>query len=175
MQEKRDHKLSRIERLMLSNQYRILEKLYPDEAEYYENNRKAIEEGFELHYDDCFSVLSEDIMTEDECNEVIDILNMYRALTFSNKEEYGIDSYDIKFDGFDLNDEYECKRVVYARYFINDLDRFHELKYGNNYADCNSHCLRMDKYRRMLKIWRSLDKNYKTLTKDEMLKIVNGG
>lgn len=174
MPVEREEKLSRIERLMLSNQYRILEKLYPDEAEYYENNRKAIEEGFELHYEDCFSVLSEDIMTEDECKEVIDILNMYRALVFSNKEEYGINSYDIEFDGFDLNDEYESKRGMYARYFINDLDRFNELKYGNNYADCNSHTLRMSRYRRMLNTWRSLDKKYKTLTRDEMLKIING-
>ena len=172
MSEKKE-KLTRIERLILSNQYRILESLYPDEAEYYENNRKAIEEGFELHYDDCFSVLSEDVMTEEECSEVIDILNMYRSLTFSNKEEYGIDNYKLKFDGFDLNDEYEGKRVIYARYFINDLDRFDELKYGKSYADCNSHSLRMNMYRRMLEAWKKLDKKYKDLTKEEILRIIN--
>lgn len=168
-------KLTRIERLLLSNQYRILEALYPDDAEYYENNRKAIDEGFELHYEDCFSALSDDIMSEEECREVIDILSMYRAITFSNKDEYGIPNYEIKFDGFDLNDDYECKRVLYARYFINDLDRFEELKYGKSYADCNSHSLRMNRYRNMLKVWNSLGNKYKELSKEEILKIVNRG
>lgn len=168
-------KLTRIERLLLSNQYKILESLYPGEAEYYENNRKAIDEGFELHYKDCFSALSEDTMTEEECEEVIDILNMYRAITFSNKDEYDIPSYEIKFDGFDLNDDYECKRVLYARYFINDLDRFEELKYGKSYADCNSHSPRMNRYRNMLKVWKKLDNKYKELSKDEILEIINKG
>ena len=60
---------------------------------------------------------------------------MFRAITFSYQklqDKTGIDEYYIKFHGFDLNDEYEGKRVIYARYFINDLDRFEELKYGNN-------------------------------------------
>lgn len=174
MNLKGETKLSKIERLILSNQYRILERLYPDESDYYENNRKAIEEGFELHYEDCFSLLSNDTMSEDECNEVIDILQMYRSLTFSNeKGNYEININKIKFDGFDLNDEYESKRVVYARYFINDLDRFSELKYGNKYADCNSHGSRINKYRRMLNIWKSLNKRYEILTKDEILKIID--
>lgn len=38
-------KLSKLERLILANQFKILEALYPDDAESYENNRKAIEEG----------------------------------------------------------------------------------------------------------------------------------
>lgn len=173
MNLKRDFKLSKVERLLLSNQYRILEKLYPEDSDYYEVNRKAIEEGFELHYEDCFSLLSNDTLSEDDCSEVIDILQMYRSLTFSNEEgKYGLDE-KIKFYGFDLNDEYEGKRVIYARYFINDLDRFSELKYGNNYAECNSHYPRMSKYRRMLNVWKSLNKRYDILTKEEILKIID--
>lgn len=163
--------LSKIERLILSNQYRILEGLYPEDAEQYQENRKAIEEGFELHYEDCFSVLSEDTLTSEECREVIDILSMYRAITFSNKETYKIENYNLKFRGFDLNDEYESKRVMYARYFINDLDRFEELKYGNIYADCNSHSLMMDKYRKMLEVWKELGCKYE-LSKSEIQAIV---
>lgn len=171
MENKGEIKLSKLERLVLANQYRILERLYPEEADYYEANRKAIESGFELHYEDCFSALSEDELTSKECEEVLDILSMYRAITFSNRDNKVEESY-VKFRGFDLNDEYEGKRVMYARYFINDLDRFTELKYGNSYADCNSHTLTMEKYRRMLSVWESMD-DQNNLDKEEILKIVN--
>lgn len=171
MDNQNEIKLSRIERLLLSNQYRILEGMYPDEAEQYEQNRKAIESGFELHYEDCFSALSESVLTSEECEEVLDILSMYRAITFSDRDNEIKDSY-AKFRGFDLNDEYEGKRVMYARYFINDLDRFTELKYGNSYADCNSHTKTMEKYRKMLRVWESMD-DPNNLEKKEILKIVN--
>ena len=167
-------KLSKVERLMLVNQYLILEGLYPDEKEFYANNRKAIEEGFELHYSDLFAGISDETLTEEECREVLDILDMFRAITFSYEklqDKTGIDEYRIKFHGFDLNDEYEGKRVIYSRYFINDLDRFEELKYGKGYADCNSHTLMIDVYRRMLNKWNWIQRKYK-LSKDDILKII---
>ena len=43
-------KLDIKERLALSYQLKILEKLYPEDQEYYANHRKAIEDGYELHY-----------------------------------------------------------------------------------------------------------------------------
>lgn len=170
-------KLSKIERLMLSNQYRILEALHPDDADYYKNTRTALEEGFELHYNEIFQGFAENELTTDECREVLDILDMYRAITFSsnklNAEDINeIDSFYLKFEGFDLNDEYEGKRVIYARYFINDLDRFQELKYGNSYADCNSHDERMPKYRAMLKVWSSFSDKY-NLNKDQIKELLN--
>lgn len=167
-------KLSKVERLMLVNQYLILEKLYPDEQEFYANNRKAVEEGFELHYSDLFTGFSDETLTEEECREVLDILSMFRSITFSYEgleDKEGIKEYYIKFDGFDLNDEYEGRRVIYARYFINDLDRFEELKYGNKYADCNSHSLRMDRYRQMLSRWNMMDNKYE-LSKNDIIKII---
>ncbi|CEP90228.1 YfbU domain [[Clostridium] sordellii] len=171
MENKGEIKLSKLERLVLSNQYRILERLYPEEADYYEVNRKAIESGFELHYEDCFSSLSDSVLTSKECEEVLDILSMYSAITFSDRDNE-VEEYYVKFRGFDLNDEYEGKRVMYARYFINDLDRFTELKYGNIYVDCNSHTKTMEKYRRMLSVWKSMD-DQNNLNKEEILKIVN--
>lgn len=171
MENKGEIKLSKLERLVLSNQYRILERLYPEEADYYEVNRKAIESGFELHYEDCFSSLSDSVLTSKECEEVLDILSMYSAITFSDRDNE-VEEYYVKFRGFDLNDEYERKRVMYARYFINDLDRFTELKYGNIYVDCNSHTKTMEKYRRMLSVWKSMD-DQNNLNKEEILKIVN--
>ncbi|MFA0674070.1 YfbU family protein, partial [Vibrio sp. 10N.222.51.A6] len=40
-------KLDKKERLALVNQFLILEKLYPEEADYYAQHRQAISEGYE--------------------------------------------------------------------------------------------------------------------------------
>ena len=167
--------LSKVERLLFANQFRILEKLYPDDAEYYENNRIALEEGFQGHYSNIFEGISEDELSEEECEEVIEILNMYRAITFSyqnSDDKEGISESDIRFEGFDLNDQYEGKRVIYARYFINNLNRFVELKYEKAYADCNSHWCKMSDYRRMLNIWKELNKEM-TLSNAEIKRLVS--
>ena len=42
--------MDKLKRFELINQLLILEKLYPDEADHYAQNRKALEYGFELHY-----------------------------------------------------------------------------------------------------------------------------
>lgn len=153
--------LSLKERLIISNQFKILEKLYPEDAEYYSTYRKALECGYKLHYEDIFQHFFDE-MTEDECKEVIDILDMYRALTYSyrklnNKE--AIEENDIHFDGFDGNNE--INQYLYAQYFIIDLNRFSELTYGNKYPELNSHSPRLEKYRKMLAIWKSIDDRHK--------------
>ncbi|HBJ1652010.1 YfbU family protein [Clostridium botulinum] len=168
-------KLSKVERLILANQFKILEALYPDDEKYYSNSRIALEEGFESHYDNCFEVLSENELTSEECDEVIEILNMYRAITFSYqklKDKEDIDEDEVKFEGFDLNDENEGKRVIYTRYFINDLDRFEELKYGDKYADFNSHSIMLPTYRNRLGKWKQLEKSF-NLSKDEIIEITS--
>lgn len=148
------------DRLIIANQLKILEKLFPDEASYYAQQRKAVENGYSLNY----SWLVEyfyDEMTEDECREVLDILDMYRAITFSYRklnDASGIDSLWLKFPGFDGNDE--SKQFSYVQYFILDLGRFEELKYGSEYPDFNSHMPTLDKYRRMLAHWRALGKSF---------------
>lgn len=166
-----NEKLTKLERLILSNQYLILEKLDPECADYYAEKRIAIEDGYELHYDACYSNLSNTVLSEEECEEVIDILSMYRAITYSVKPEYNIQHHNLKFRGFDLNDEYEGKLVSYARYFINTLGRFEELKYGSSQGDFNSHSLKLSTYRKMLSKWESLGKDYQ-LTKDQILSIL---
>ncbi|WP_019677381.1 YfbU family protein [Arsukibacterium perlucidum] len=58
--------MDKLKRYELINQLLILEKLYPEEADYYAKNRKALENGYELHY----SWLTENIsdgLSEEEC------------------------------------------------------------------------------------------------------------
>jgi uncharacterized protein YfbU (UPF0304 family) len=146
--------LSKLERLNLINQFLILEKLYPEEADYYAKHRKAIQEGYKLHYRWIFEHLYDE-MSEDECQEVLDILEMYRAFAWSYMGITGKKEVDerLKFEGFDGNNE--SNQHSYASYFIIELDRFQELLYGKEYSDFNSHMPTMDRYRRMLEVWKS--------------------
>ncbi len=149
--------LSLTERVIIANQFKILEKLYPDEAEYYSNHRKALECGYKLHYADIVENFYDE-MSEEECREVIDILDMYRALTNSYNrlpDKTGIDEDKIRFDGFDGNDE--TSQYLYTQYYIVDLDRYNELTYGQKHPDLNSHGHRLGKYRTMLAAWKSID------------------
>lgn len=163
--------LSKKDRLIIANQLKILEKLYPDEADYYAKHRKAIEDGYKLHYNWLVENFYHE-MSEEECKEVLEILDMYRALTFSyqhldNKSE--IDETEIRFRGFDGNNE--TSQYSYTQYFIVDLGRFDELTYGAKYSNFNSHCPMLDRYHRMVAVWKQCRDKF-NLSKDEIRKIL---
>ncbi|RZQ54925.1 hypothetical protein C1E23_01170 [Pseudoalteromonas phenolica] len=143
------------ERLSFINQYLILEKLYPEEAEHYATLRKALQEGYKNHYRDLVYNLSPEMPVED-CKEVLEILSMYRAITWSYMDITGKKEivHDYQFKGFDGNEEAE--QLAYASYFIFDLDRFRELLYDKEYRDFNSHFPTLARYRRMLKVWEEV-------------------
>ena len=94
---------------------------------------------------------------------------MYRSITFSwqrlHKSEEIPDS--LKFLGFDGN--YETELMGYVQYFILELGRFNELTYGKEHPYFNSHCPMLEKYQRMLTIWRQYDFD---LTKDQIVAVM---
>lgn len=159
--------LSIKERLMLSNQFRILEALYPDEADVYSERRIAIEEGYELHYapDHIYA----ETLTPEECREVLDILNMYRALHFStlrDEDPVNLSVDDVQFPGFDGNNEGTL--MGYVEYFVVKLGRFEELNTGS----FNSHAQMLGRYRRMLNVWKEAANKHE-LTQQEAEQILN--
>jgi uncharacterized protein YfbU (UPF0304 family) len=160
-----------IERLSLINQFLILEKLNPEEAEYYEKNRIALEQGYKAHYKTIFEHLWDE-MPEEKTKEVLDILEMYRSITWSyidlNKGKKSDPKYAFK--GFDGNEESE--QLSYCHYFIVNLERYQELVQNPEYPDFNSHCRMLDRYRRMLAIWKQeKEKNDFKLTLEQINKI----
>lgn len=147
--------LSKKERLLLVNQFLILEKLYPDEADYFEKHRIALQQGFQLHYKWIFENIWEDF-PEDECKKVLDALDLYRGIVSSFdalQDKDGLTESEIRFPGFDGNNE--SHHLSYTRYFIVDLNRYEELIRGQEYPDFNSHCPMLEKYTRMSSIWQS--------------------
>ncbi|MBI5217218.1 MAG: YfbU family protein [Ignavibacteriae bacterium] len=166
-------KLTLTERLILANQYLILEALYPQEADYYIKAREAIEYGYELEYDNLSENLNKgnNVMTKEECLEVIDILTMFDTLKISFErlsDKSGIEQSQIEFLGFDGNNE--IKQMAYAQYFCTGtIPRFTNLNRGDNF---NSHMPTLSRYRAMLIEWKKLPRD-RNLTKDEILKITS--
>jgi uncharacterized protein len=134
---------------------KILEKLYPSEAEHYTQQRKAVEEGYQHDYDWLVEHLYEE-MPDAQCKHILKILNMYRAITFSFKklsDKSGLDESQIRFPGFDGNNE--AKEFSYAKYLIFDLGKFQELRNGEKDLDLNSHRPILDQYSRMVELWKT--------------------
>lgn len=151
-------KLDKMQRVMLSNQLKILEALYPDEAKFLAQKRTAIEEGYALHYKDVAEAFYDEELSEEECTFVLDVLDMYRSITFSYRhlkdeavvpgEEFSVSEKDIRFKGFDGNNEGQY--MAYCRYFVEDLGRFQELVDDHGFQDFNSHTPMIETYQNRL-------------------------
>src|SRR5690606_18707681 len=101
-------KLTKVERWILANQYKILEHLDPDQTEYYQKMQEILEQGYELEYNWKTQHLHDDVVTEEMSHYVIKVMVMYDALQrsyarISDKE--GIEEREIFFPGFDGNNE----------------------------------------------------------------------
>lgn len=165
--------LTRNERLVLFNQYRILEALDPDNADHYQRVRTVIGCGYEIEYNHLFAEVCDDqnVFSREKCIEVLDILDMHDALktaydALDNKG--GVDARRIKFSGFDGNNE--CTHLGYARHVAAaENSRFAKLAGHDSF---NSHAPLLPLYRRMLKAWRA-SKDSQHLTKDDIIRVTS--
>lgn len=165
-------KLDTKERFLISNQLKILEKLYPEEKEFYESNRKAIEYGFELHYDWIMEHIYDGLNSE-ECNFVLDVLDMYASMqhSFNILKSEKIKKEDVVFRGFDGNNE--TMYMAYTKYFLEDLDRYREIQESSK-GYYNSHARMIGKYRSMLEKYKNYKQPYKyDLTEDHLIDLIN--
>lgn len=145
--------LTKLQRLFLYNQYLILEKLDPENAEIYSMFKEVLKEGYTLEYSSMFQYFDEE-MTEEKCTEVYDILDMYNSLNISYdrlSDQSEIDKNEIHFLGFDENNEGE--QYSFASFLIYDLGKY---EYFRETKDINSHSPTMGMYRSMLSVWKSL-------------------
>jgi uncharacterized protein YfbU (UPF0304 family) len=144
--------LTRTERLILANQYRILRSTDPSEAEFYEKALDALESGYELAIESLFDSMSEDLDV-DECRLVVNAMAVYDAIQRSVgalEDKSVVDDWHTKFHGFDGNNE--TAYMTYARFIINREDRFTYLKLGDD--GVNSHMPRVETYRAMVRKWK---------------------
>lgn len=149
-------KLTKLERIFLANQLKILEALYPDEATHLSVQREGLERGYELLYglDLEYIYDGDDMMTSDESREVWDTMDMFDAVDRSMPTGSDTAGYSLtKFVGYDGNNE--TKFMSFARFTVERLKRFEYvpmLKPGY----WNSHMPMRDVYRRMVEVWKEI-------------------
>ncbi len=70
--------MSNAQRLILSNQYKLMSQLDPENAEKYQRFQTIVERGYELQMRE----LNKDYgcITEALCKEIIDVMEMYHAM-----------------------------------------------------------------------------------------------
>jgi uncharacterized protein YfbU (UPF0304 family) len=164
-------KLSRVERLILVNQFKILQRLDPQEAKAYERWSEILENGYELEYGDIFRHVYEGTLSDEQSREVMDILDMHRALERAYdalEDKAGIEEYGVRFSGFDGNNETD--QFGYLRH-LRETGRWTEFKLRD---DGNSHMPTLGRYRAMLAVWRTTRDKHE-LTKDDVSRISNAG
>jgi len=155
-------KLTKIERLILANQYRILEKLYPEEARDSREAFEILQSGYTLEYDSLPPHLDSEV-SEETCREVKDVLDMYRMLKNAIRDlpPGGVaPSDDAEFQGFDGNEETE--HYSYALFLIETQGKWAESKN----AELNSHTPMLERYRSMLGRWKHRNDRFNLTAED---------
>lgn len=151
--------MTNAQRLILSNQYYLMAKLTPENAEKYKRLQTIVERGYELQMREMSKEYG--CLVEDECREVIDIMEMYHAMQESNKmlsdeERNDVDQRRLQFLGFDI--AAEAQLVNYVRFLIDSEGLYPQFDKGDHHF--NSHVPMLEKYRRMLVTWRNCPRQY---------------
>ena len=169
-------KLTQAERTILFNQLRILEKLYPDEADSFSKQGRALEEGYEIFFDDCL-VRADCAMSTEESREVFETLNLFRVLHSSARDlglsDWLAESYNGCFRGYDGNDDVEGRYMWFVDYLVNHRRRYAELNLAGQ-GSINSHSPMRPTYQDMLRAWKEISQENK-LTQVQIEKIVEAG
>lgn len=165
--------ITKKDRIILINQYRILAALNHDEADHYNELIIILEKGFEVFYSMIDEWISDD-MPSDEGKFVLDILDLYRSIEQlkrkSKSYEFLTHSHAI-FRGFDGN--HETSYMGFARFLIEQQGKFVEQEeYLSKNDNMNSHMPMIGKYRSMLSIWNELEKPWE-LNEEQALRILN--
>ena len=164
--------ISKKDRVILINQYRILAKIYPDEIEHYTELIEILENGYSIFYSQVEeSILSD--MNAEEGRFVLDVLDMYRAIETS-KRKYGLTAFKSEyfsfFRGFDGT--HETRYMSFSRFLINTQGKFAEQKlYLKENDNLNSHSATLETYGAMLAHWELLGKP-RILSQEDALSII---
>ena len=160
------------DRLMLSLLHRILARVLPEGAndedgdeDYQLQKALILESGFAGEY--WFEVVGfETELSQQDCRRVVDILQMFRIITYSidrlEEEKTPVDDElvrALRFHGFDHNDALEGHMARYVRYQMRDEHRWQELRTQVEASDNgNSHMQMLEVYMRMLTRYRRIMK-----------------
>lgn len=161
--------MTHAQRLILSNQYKMMTMMDPDNAERYRRYQTIIERGYGLQLRELDRDFDE--MSEDTCRSIINIMEMYHALQVSRgnlKEQDTIDERRVTFMGFDAATE--SRYLSYVRFMVNTEGRYTHFDSGSH--GFNAQTPMWEKYQRMQAIWMACPRQYH-LSAVEIQQIVN--
>lgn len=161
--------MTHAQRLILSNQYKMMTMLDPDNAARYSRLQTIVERGFGLQMRELDREFGE--LKEETCRIVIDIMEMYHALhvSWTNlKDQQSIDERRVTFLGFDAATE--ARYLSYVRFMVNTEGRYTHFDAGTH--GFNAQTPMWDKYQRMLSAWHACPRQYH-LSSNEIQQIIN--
>ncbi len=151
--------MTNAQRLILSNQYYLMSQMDPANAKKYQRMQTIVERGYELQMQE----LNKDFgcLTEKDCREIIDIMEMYHAMQESNKmleehEQQQVDQRRLTFLGFDIASE--AQHVNYVRFLTESEGLYPQFPREDHHF--NSQMPMLEKYQRMLATWRNCPRQY---------------
>lgn len=151
--------MTNAQRLILSNQYYLMSQMDPENSAKYQRLQTVVERGYELQMRELNKEFG--CLTEAECREVIDIMEMYHAMQESNKmlaeqERAEVDQRRLQFLGFDIASEAQI--VHYVRFLVDSEGLYPQFDKADHHF--NSQMPMLEKYRRMLTTWRNCPRRY---------------
>lgn len=163
--------MTNAQRLILSNQYVLMSQLDPDNAQKYKRLQMIIERGYELQMTELNKEFG--AISEPQCREVIDVMEMYHAIQESykmldTKHSSDVDLRRLNYLGYDSASESQL--VNYVRFLIDSEGLYPQFERGEHHF--NSQVPMAEKYRRMLACWRNCPRQYH-LSSSELNQIIN--
>lgn len=151
--------MTNAQRLILSNQYYLMSQMDPENSAKYQRLQTIVERGYELQMRELNKEFG--CLTEAECREIIDIMEMYHAMQESNKmlaedERKDVDQRRLQFLGFDIASEAQI--VHYVRFLVDSEGLYPQFDKADHHF--NSQMPMLEKYRRMLTTWRNCPRQY---------------
>lgn len=138
--------------MILENRLLILKD--EDEKKKTELKIEALRKGYKFYYEEELA----DEKTEEFVDFVFDVMQMYsvmhNSISNNQKPPYTTSLKDVKFQGFDGNNESDYRSLVL---FLISNNRFVELM-ENPKDDFNSHCKMLNHYKKMLEAYNSMSK-----------------
>lgn len=156
-----EHKLTFIERWMLSNQYRLIELTTNDlvERQSSKDAQTILKFGYESLYPSLTRHIFDgaDIFSCEQGREVEDILHMFDELYNSYSalsDKADIKESSVRFSGF--SDHEEASHLGFTAFLCEDSSNYASVVKRMRGDGFNSHLPMLESYRRMLAVWRPI-------------------
>ena len=161
--------MTNAQRLILSNQYKMMTMLDPDNAERYRRQQTIVERGYGLQMRELDREFGE--LSEETCRIVINIMELHHAMhvSWTNlKDRSALDERRLAFLGFDAATE--ARYLGYVRFMVNIEGRYTHFDSGSH--GFNAQTPMWEKYQRMLTVWQTCPRQYH-LSANEIAQIIN--